>query len=159
MHWRSRVPVVRDEHQRAVVCLQRDRQRLAHLDVEMVGRFVEQQHRRARTGNERQDQAGFLATGQRAHRALDHVATEAPSAQVVAGPLLPHALSRRRVQRRQRRAGEPQRLHLVLGKIAHLAVPATHEVARDRPMSPANAFSSVVLPAPLTPSTPMRSPG
>ena len=43
----QQVPVVRDDDQRAVVVLQRFGQRLAHLDVEVVGRLVEQQQVRA----------------------------------------------------------------------------------------------------------------
>ena len=43
----QQMPIVRDEHDRAFVVLQRHRQRLAHLEVEMVGRLVEQQQVRA----------------------------------------------------------------------------------------------------------------
>ena len=59
---------MRDQHHRAVELLQRFGQRLAHVEVEVVGRLVEQQQVGALQHDQREHEARLLAAGKRAHR-------------------------------------------------------------------------------------------
>ena len=56
----QQVTVVRDDDERAVEILQRLGQRLAHLDVEVVGRLVENQELRLRAHDHRQHEPRLL---------------------------------------------------------------------------------------------------
>ena len=134
------------------------------LDVEVVGRLVEQQHGRVRDEQSRQREPAALATGHRADRRVeppDACASMPPSRPVehvadarVTGP---HVLGAgRRARPRDRvprgRARPPGRARPTLE-----AAGAGHPAGVDLPR-PARTRSSVVLPPPLRPTTPMRSP-
>jgi hypothetical protein len=58
------VAVVRDEDHAAFVVLQRESQRFAHFEVEVVGRLVEQQQVGLGADQQGQRQARFLAAGE-----------------------------------------------------------------------------------------------
>jgi hypothetical protein len=58
------VAVVRDEDHAAFVVLQREGQRFAHFEVEVVGRLVEQQQVGLGADQQGQRQARFLAAGE-----------------------------------------------------------------------------------------------
>ena len=90
----QQVAVVRDDDQRAVVVLQRLGQRLAHLDVEVVGRLVEQQQVGLLPHEQRQREPRLLAAGEAADRLRRHVAAKIEAAEEVAQLLL----ARRRVE-------------------------------------------------------------
>ena len=149
---------MRDDHQRAVVVLQRLGERLAHLDVEVVGRLVEQQQVRLLPDDQRKREPRLLAAGEVADRRGRHVAVEVEAAQEVAQLLL----ARVRLelpQVPQRRVLLAQLLDLVLREVAERAIPARRGAVRSpAPACRRCAFSSVDLPAPLGPSRPMRSP-
>ncbi|VVN49389.1 hypothetical protein PS639_06357 [Pseudomonas fluorescens] len=82
----------------------------------MVGRFVEQQQVRPAPGDQRQGQAGLLATGEIQHRFVDPRATEVETAEEVTQGLL--ALGRRQTLQVQQRTGLGiQGVQLVLGKV------------------------------------------
>jgi hypothetical protein len=55
------VPVVRDDHQRTLELQQRLGQRFAHLDVEVIGRLVEQQQVRPLIDDQREGHPCLLA--------------------------------------------------------------------------------------------------
>jgi hypothetical protein len=108
--------VVRDDHERALVVLQRLGQRFAHFDVEVVGGLVEQQQIGLLPHEKRQRQPRFLAAGKATHRMRDHVAAEVESAEKVAQLLL----ARRGIDPRempQRRFVGTQLLHLMLREV------------------------------------------
>ena len=148
---------MRDDHQRAVEILQRLGQRLAHLEVEVVGRLVEQQQVRPL-------------------RARSAPARGAPSrrrrsARPVASPCRRGSRSRRGSRAAPARASpgssrarchsgdssSAQLLDLVLREVADRAGPARRARSRRAARaSPASVFTSVDLPAPLAPSRPMR---
>jgi hypothetical protein len=85
--------IVGDHQHRATEFLQGHGQRQAHFQVQVVGRFVEQQQVRPVPGDQRQRQAGLLATGEIQHRLIDPRAPEVEAAEEVAQCLL--ALGRR----------------------------------------------------------------
>ena len=78
-------PVVRDEQERAGECAQRRLQRLATLQVEMVGGLVEDQHVGARVDEDRQRQAAALSAGEAVERLLGVLAAEQEPAEQRAG--------------------------------------------------------------------------
>ena len=80
--------VVRDDDERALVVLQRFRQRFAHFDVEMVGRFIEQQQVRTLACEQRQREPRFFAAGELGNRRQHAIAAKIEAAEVVAQFLL-----------------------------------------------------------------------
>ena len=76
------VAVVADQHDRAVIAVQGLDQRLAGVDVEVVGRLVEDQQVRRVAGDQRQRQPGALAAGQFADQRGRLVAGEAEAAEL-----------------------------------------------------------------------------
>ena len=79
-----------DHQQRSVVALQR-RDELGHaVEIEIVGRFVEDQQLRRRLGQQQRGQAGpeALAAGQRGHRPGDGVGVEPEAGQLGAQGLV-----------------------------------------------------------------------
>jgi hypothetical protein len=123
----EQVAIVRDDDERAVEILQRLGERLAHLDVEVVGRLVEDQELRPATHDQREHQARFLAAGEARDRRLDHVAAEVEAAEEVAQLLLARArIEAREVQHRRRFGVEL--LELVLREVADAEV--LRDVAR-----------------------------
>ena len=151
--------VVRHEHHAAFVTREGSRQRVAHLEVEMVRGFVQQQQVGPAPHQQGQCEPGFLAAGERRDGRIGHVAAEIEPAEVIAQVLL----ARRRLvanQVPQRRLVAAQLLHLVLGEVADLEPVAGDAPARQqRGASPASALISVDLPAPFGPSRPRRAPG
>ncbi len=84
----DQVTVVRDDNQRAFKIDQRLGQRLTHIQVQVVGWFIEQQQVRALPDDQRQYQTRFFATGEAACLFADFIALEAESTQVVTQFLL-----------------------------------------------------------------------
>ncbi len=64
----QQVAVVRDDDERAVVILQRLGERLAHLDVEVIGGLVQQQQVGLLPDEQREREPRFLAAGKAADR-------------------------------------------------------------------------------------------
>jgi hypothetical protein len=119
----QQVAVVRHQHHAGLGFLQGDGQRLAHLQVEMVGRLVEQQQVGRGTDHQRQGQPRLLAAGEAAAGGGGHVAAEVEAAEVVAQVLFAGArLQLDHVP--QRRFGRAQLFELVLGEVAELEVAA-----------------------------------
>ena len=73
----EQVPIVRDQDDGAGIVLQRHRERLPHLEIEVIGRFVEQQQVGSQVRHQRQYQPRFLATGKRRH-SFEHPITAKP---------------------------------------------------------------------------------
>src|SRR5690606_41931925 len=110
-------PVVRDQHHRALVLLQGERERVPHFQVEMVRGLVEQEQVGLLAHDQREREARTLAPRERAYRRERLVAAEAESAQKVAQLLL----ARLRVEScnmRKRALVVAQLLELVLRKVA-----------------------------------------
>jgi hypothetical protein len=84
----DQVAVVRDQHDGAREIAQGLGQRLAHVEVEMVGGFVEQQHVGLEVSDQGQSQPRALAAGEAVHRFERAVADEVPAAEVIAQHLL-----------------------------------------------------------------------
>ena len=108
---------MRDDDQRAAIVLQRFGERLAHLDVEMVGRLVEQQQIGFLADDERQRQSRLLAAGKIADGGGRHVAAKIEAAQEIAKLLLARVRFEL-AQMPQRRMLVAQLLDLVLREIA-----------------------------------------
>ena len=130
----EQVAVVRYQEHRTTVFLQGDGQRLAHVEVEMVGRLVEHQHGRLPTGEKRKHQPRLLAAGERPCRPAHVVATEAPATEVVLDLLIPPCRQTAAVgigEMIERRAAEIQRLQLMLREVPHIGVAAATGRPRD----------------------------
>ena len=121
--------VVGDEDDRALEGEKRVLERLAALDVEVVGRLVEDQHVGARGDEDRQREPPLLAAGDVAQRLLRVGAGEEEAAEQVAG-LLPAepGLALRGVEHRPLAGGGVG----VLGEVADLDVVAEPDRARGR---------------------------
>ena len=82
-----------DQHHRAFEFVERHRQGFAGRQVEMIGRFVEQQQIRALPDDHAQHETRLFAAAQGADRLLDHVAAEIEgakkSAQILLATTLP----------------------------------------------------------------------
>ena len=114
-------PVVGDEDHRALEAEQRVLERLAALDVEVVGGLVEDQHVGAGGDEDRQREAPLLAAGDVGELLLDVGAGEEEAAEQVAGLLAAEAgLALGRVEHR----ALPRRGVGVLGEVAELDVVA-----------------------------------
>jgi hypothetical protein len=98
-------------------CAKRHRQRLAGLEIEVIGRLVEQQQVGAVPHDQRQREPRFLAAGEVLDGAGRHVAREVEHAEKIAQFLLPGP-RRDASEVPQRRFVEAQHLQLVLRKVA-----------------------------------------
>ena len=76
--------IVRYQHQRALVFLQGFGERFAHVDIEVVGRFVQQQQVGPAPDQQCQRQPRFLAAREAVHRRQRHVAHECEPTEVIA---------------------------------------------------------------------------
>ena len=109
--------VVRDQHQAALVSGEGARQRVTHLEIEVIGGLVQQQQVRSSADDHRQRQARALAAGEGADRRVRHRAAEVEVAEVAAQ--LEFACRGFEVREvLQRGFVGPQLLELVLGEIA-----------------------------------------
>ena len=117
----QQVTVVADDQNGTGEVLQCQRQGLAHLDVEVVGGFVENQQIRLHPGHAGQRHTGFFTAGKR----LDHfqctVAVETESAEEITDFLFA-GLGLQALQNQYARGRGIQRLQLMLGKIANANV-------------------------------------
>ncbi len=130
-HQLDKMRIMRDQHHSAGKIGQRLHQRLAGIDVEMVGRFVQDQHLRRLPRREREQQAGLLAARQRGHTGLGAVGIETEAGKL--GAVHRHAGTRqgsRHVGEWRRR--HVQRLALVLREIPDLEPGRPAELARQR---------------------------
>jgi hypothetical protein len=152
------MPVVRDHDHRALIVLQSQRQRVAHVEIEMIGRLVQQQQIRSLPDQQSQRQPRFFAAGKGRDGLQRPVAGKAEAAEkiaqrLIAGPLI------RCLQMAQGTPVRPQLLELVLGEVAD----GQSLSGSIRPASggntPASSLIRVDLPAPLRPSRPSRLPG
>src|SRR5690606_13742831 len=99
------------------VGLQRDLERVAHVEVEVIRRLVEQQQVRLPIHDRRKREARALAAGELAHRLEYPVAAKREASEKVARILLAEL----RVDREEmlhRRAGKIERIDLVLGEVS-----------------------------------------
>ena len=127
----QQVAVVRDQHHRALVLLQCERHRLPHVEIEMVGRLVEEKQVRLLPYHEREREPGALAAGEPGDRRKRHVARKIEAAQEVAECLL----ARRAVEPPQvleRRLVRPQHFERVLREVADPQSLAFLARARER---------------------------
>ena len=127
----DQVAVVRDQHDRAGEVGQRLGQRLAHVQVEVVGGFVEQQHVRFAVGDQGQGQARALAAGKAIDVFEGAVTDEVPAAQEVA-QLLFAGVGRDFLQVPQRALAFVQALDGVLGEVADAHVGVRHAFAAQQ---------------------------
>ncbi|MNS87309.1 hypothetical protein D3C72_1212480 [compost metagenome] len=67
---------------------QRFRQRFARFQIQVVGRFIEQQQVRTLPDDQRQHQTGFFPAGEALGVLADFIALEAETAEVIAQLLL-----------------------------------------------------------------------
>ena len=109
--------VVRDDDERAAEVLQCLRQRLAHLDVEMVRGFVEQQQIGPLAYDQRERQSRLFAAREILDCGSCHVAAEIEAAQEIAELLLPR-LGFELPQVPERRVFLAQLFDLVLREVA-----------------------------------------
>ena len=80
----QKVTVMGDQQQGAAIIHQGHAQCMAHVEIQVIGRFIQQQQVRFLQDEHGQYQARFFATGKRRGRLLDPVTTKAELAQVVA---------------------------------------------------------------------------
>ena len=74
------MPVMRHYHQRTVEFLQRLCHGFAHLDIEVIGRLVEQQQIRFLPDDQRQRKPGFFATRKRRDAGISLLTSEVKAA-------------------------------------------------------------------------------
>ncbi|TWG79689.1 hypothetical protein L602_000600000890 [Cupriavidus gilardii J11] len=122
---------MRDQDQRALELGQRHGQRLSRVEVQVIGRFVQQQQVGLLPDDERQRQPGLLAAGEGRDRRGRHVAAEVEAAQEVAQFLLARVRRETR-QLLQRRIVIAQGLQLVLREVADLQALAMTQRACQR---------------------------
>ncbi len=116
---------------RALEISQRAHQRLARVDVEVVGGLVEDQQLRRVARGQRQQQPRLLAAGQVRHRRLGAIGVEAEAGEL--GALLALVRARQGAGHVvERRAGEVQLFRLVLGEIADAQLRAAPHLAAER---------------------------
>ena len=84
----QQVTVVGDHHHGPFEALQRHGQGVAHLQIQVVGRFIQQQQVRLLPGDEGQYQPRFFTTGEGGHLVEGLVAVKAEAAEIVAQLLL-----------------------------------------------------------------------
>ena len=123
------------QQQGARIVLQRDGQRLAHFQVQMIARFVQYQQRPLLAGEKRQHQTRLFAAGKGPRRAPGIAAAEAPAAQVVQRLLAVEArcgVAADRLEVLERRLAEVQGLQLVLREVADGGVPPAQQRTRQR---------------------------
>ena len=156
---------MRDDEQRAGPAVEQVLQRGQRVGVEVVGRLVEEQHVRLVHEQPQQLQPAPLAAGQVAHRRPQPVAgrsraTRAAGAAVTSPVADAHRAANRLDGLQHPQVGELVELVHLLGEHGgadRRAPPRpTRRSARTSPMT---SRSSVVLPEPLTPTMPIRSPG
>ena len=131
----QQVAVVGDQQQRAFVLLQGECECLAHLQVQVVRRFVEHQHRRLLAGDERQHQAGLLAAGERVRGAPCVVAAKSPAAQIVRRLLAGEGAASRfggLVEVLVRRPREVEGFQLMLREVADRGVATANQRPGER---------------------------
>ena len=85
------MPVMRHYHQRTVKFLQGFCNRFTHLDIEVIGRFVEQQQIRFLPDDQSQRKPGFFATRKRRDAGVSLLTSEVKAAEEIAEFLLARA--------------------------------------------------------------------
>ncbi len=125
------MPVVRHHHDRAFEIAQGLGQGFAHLQVEVVGRFVQQQHVGLAPGNQGQRQARAFAAGKPIHAFEGAVAGKAPLAQEISESL-GRGIRCDIAQVIDRRLAGMQRLHRVLGEVADAQIRMRTALARQQ---------------------------
>ena len=146
--------------------LQRGDQRMAHLEVEMVGGLVEQQQV-GPFGDQDREREPRAFTAREMHHRLEHaVAAEAEAAEMIAAALLVPLRARADFidavcQRDQRGVARVEAVDFELREIADDEIGRRDAIAAadSGGSAPEMSFMSVDLPAPLRPRMPMRSPG
>ena len=161
----QQAPIVRHDDDGAGEILQRGDQRMAHLEVEMVGRLVEQQQV-GPLGNQDRERQPRAFTAREVHHRLEHaVAAEAEAAEMIAAALFVPLRARADLvdaigERDQRGVARVEAVHFELREIADDEIGRRHAIAAGSGgNAPEMSFMSVDLPAPLRPRMPMRSPG
>ena len=155
------VAVVADDQHRAVVIGDHFLEQVERLEVEVVGRLVEHQQVRVPGELARQQQPRALAARQRRRSALDQRRLEQELLEIALDVLL----ARRGPRSSRRRSASTSRTRLV-GSISlrcwsmtmPLSVFASVTLPLSGASSPVSSLSKVVLPAPLAPTMPIRSP-
>ena len=109
--------VVRHHNQRALKALQGHGEGVAHVQIEVVGRLVEQQQVGLLPHHHRQCESGFFAAGKGFDFLQRHVADKIEAAEEIADVLLFH-FGRQLLDVPQRALVGAQSVELVLGEIA-----------------------------------------
>lgn len=127
----QQVTVVGDHYHGTLEALQRHGQGVAHLQIQVVGRFIQQQEVWLLPGDEGQHQPRLFTAGEGGHLVQRLVTVEAEAAEVVAQLLL--GLVRREAgQVIERGIVQAQGLELMLGEVAD-ADPGAHlQLAGER---------------------------
>ena len=151
------VAIVRDEDQRAAVLDQRVEQHFLRVEIEVVGRLVEQQGVRRPQQHARHREARALAAGQHPHALVDVVAGEQKNRRGCSESSAPSgAAIRTRASAHGRRRIHPRRF--VLGEAYASRRCGRACVPESGASSPESIRISVDLPTPLGPTSAMRSP-
>ena len=122
---------MRHDDERALVRLQRHDQRPSHLEIEVIGRLVEQEEIWPLLHQRGEREAGFFAAGKRPDRPAGALAGKAEATEKIAQQLLALAAVQTREHRERRFIG-PQQLDLVLREVANDAVARGTALARER---------------------------
>ena len=113
----SRLRSVGDDDERALKALQGQREGVAHVQIEVVGGFVEQQQIGFLPDDHGQDEAGFFAAGEGGGVLQGGIAGEVEAAEEVADVLF-FGLGREFLDVPQRALVGTQCVELVLGEVA-----------------------------------------
>ena len=160
------VLVVRDQEHRALVLLQRDVQRVDRLEIEVVGRLVEDEHVRLLQHDAAEQQPRGLAARQRLGRLQPFLAGEQHLAEQAVDVLarrvrieLVQPLDRGHALAGSRRCGPAGSSRSTpRGPSGSCRRRGRRATASTPGASASSAFSSVVLPTPLRPTSTIFSP-
>lgn len=150
--------VVRHDDQCAFKINQRFGERLTHVEIQVVGRFIEQQQVWTLPDDQRQHQTRFLAAREALRLFRYFVALETEAAEIVAQLLL-QFLRRQTRHMLQRGFIRAQELQLVLGEVAELNAFGEADFTVQRFQFARQQLDQRRFPAPLRPSRPIREPG
>ena len=142
--------VVRDDNQRALKTLQCERECVAHVQIEMVGRFVQQQQIRLLPHNHCQRQPRLFAAGKRFGFLQGGIADKVEAAEEVADFLFAH-VGAEFLDVPQRTLVGTQGVELVLGEITDIELvradnPAGQDIQFARQRFDKGRFAAAVYP-------------
>ena len=127
--------IVAHQHDGAVIIVQRLHQRLAGIDIQMVGRLVEQQDMRLLMGHQGEQQPCLFAAGQLADLGVGLAHADTEARQMGAARLV-IAQRLQALHQQERRGLKIEFVLLMLGEVAHFQLRGTAHGSSQRCQAP-----------------------